>query len=480
MSDFSVDSAPPFAPLISVIIPTLDEAAAIAATIQSVRVHSPAYEIIVVDAGSTDETAPLAQSSGARVIACPQRQRAAQMNLGAAEARGEVLLFLHADTRLQPESLPAIRDALRDPRVVGGAFARRYESPSRVLAVTCWLASLRNRFVGWHLGDQAIFVRREVFQHCGGFAPVDVFEDLDFSRKLGRYGEVVTLQPPVVSAARRFSSDGPLLRTLKDFLLTCRYLARGSVPLVPRADLPESAPAKSWLSNHRKWIVLAVALLIFSSAAKHLFPLDVWITALAASLEGRGPAGALVFGLIYAVATVLFIPGSLLTITAGLIFGVGLGTLVAWSGAVLGSSLSFLIGRHLARGKIEAKTKSNEQFRAIDEAIGEQGWKIIGLLRLSPLIPFSISNYFYGITKVGFWPYVAASSLGMLPGTLLYVYLGAIGRAGFGSEAKQQSPLQWLFLAVGLLATIGVTIWVSRIAKAALRKTGAAGNEEAK
>ena len=196
------------------------------------------HEIIVVDAGSADATARLAENAGARVIESPRRQRAAQMNLGAASARGAVFLFLHADTRLGAGALMAIREALRDPRVVGGAFARRYDSASCVLAATCGLAAWRNRLVGWHLGDQAIFARCHVFQRCGPFAEVDRFEDLDLSRRIARCGRLVTLQPPVLSAARRFAKDGPLLRTAKDFLLTCRYLAVGLPPVIPPLAMP--------------------------------------------------------------------------------------------------------------------------------------------------------------------------------------------------------------------------------------------------
>jgi len=237
-------SAPtnPLSPFVSVIIPAWNEAAGIEATIKSVHCLFIAHEIIVVDAGSVDETVRIAESAGARVIESPRRQRATQMNLGAASARGEVFLFLHADTHLNPGALLAIRDALRDPHIVGGAFARRYDSSSRVLAATCWLAGLRNQLFGWHLGDQAIFARCHIFQRCGPFPAVDRFEDLEFSRMLGRRGQVVTLQPPVFSAARRFAKDGPLLRTAKDFFLTCRYLACGLAPVVPPPDLPVASP----------------------------------------------------------------------------------------------------------------------------------------------------------------------------------------------------------------------------------------------
>ncbi len=230
---------------------------------------------------------------------------------------------------------------------------------------------------------------------------------------------------------------------------------------------------KNWLGKYWKWLAILLGLVGLSIAASFL-PLGQWIESLSGTFENLGPFGVVVFALAYAAATVLFIPGSVLTIAAGVIFGVGLGTLAAWSGAVLGASLAFLGGRYLARSKIEEKTKGNEKFQAIDEAIGKQGWKIVGLLRLSPLIPFNVSNYFYGITKVDFWPYVLASAGGMLPGTLLYVYLGAAGKAGLGGGGKQHSPLEYTFFGVGLAATIGVTIWVSRIAKNALKKTGAA------
>jgi uncharacterized membrane protein YdjX (TVP38/TMEM64 family) len=225
------------------------------------------------------------------------------------------------------------------------------------------------------------------------------------------------------------------------------------------------------LSRYWKWIAFAVVVAL--SIGSQFVPLRAWITVLTNWVERLGPLGLVAFIGIYAIATVIFVPGSLLTISAGLIFGLGLGTLVAWLGAVLGSTLAFLIARYLARSKIEEKTRNNQKFKAIDEAIGKQGWKIIGLLRLSPLIPFNASNYFYGVTAIKFWPYVVASACGMLPGTLLYVYLGAAGKAGLGGE-RQHSPIEYIFFSLGLVATITVTIIVTRIAKKALRESGAA------
>jgi hypothetical protein len=146
------------------------------------------------------------------------------MNLGAGHAQGEILLFLHADTILAPSGLDIIERTLKNEQIVGGGFARRFDSRSVLLKCTCLLAEVRNRALGWFLGDQAIFVRRSVFLRLGGFRNMDRFEDLDFSRRLGRLGRLVTLRPPVTTSARRFEREGPFRRTVRDFLLTMRYL----------------------------------------------------------------------------------------------------------------------------------------------------------------------------------------------------------------------------------------------------------------
>ena len=228
----------------------------------------------------------------------------------------------------------------------------------------------------------------------------------------------------------------------------------------------------SWLAKYWKWIALAILLVTLSTAAAFL-PVKDWVAAFSDWVRTLGPVGVVVFIGAYALATVLFLPGWIFTVAAGLVYGVAGGTAVALAGAVIGSTLAFLCGRYLVRKRVEAATKGNEKFSAIDKAIGDQGWKIVGLLRLSPLIPFNLSNYFYGVTSVRFLPYVLASAVGMLPGTLLYAYLGGAGKAGLGGGGEQSS-LKWVFLGVGLVATIIVTIMVSRAAKKALAKTGAA------
>ncbi|MEM7479709.1 MAG: TVP38/TMEM64 family protein [Acidobacteriota bacterium] len=173
-----------------------------------------------------------------------------------------------------------------------------------------------------------------------------------------------------------------------------------------------------------------------------------------------GPA-VFVFG--YAVATVAFLPGWLLTVSAGAIFGLAFGTLWAFLGATLGASLSFLISRYLARGWVESKVAGWPRFKAIDKAIGKEGAKIVALLRLSPVFPFSLGNYALGLTNVKFVHYLIAC-FAMLPGTLLYVYYGKV----FGAVAEEKGALEWVLLGVGLLATLAVTVIITKKAKKAL------------
>ena len=213
--------------LISIIIPTFNEGDRLGATVESVRAQTVPFEIIVVDAGSSDDTVAVARAAGAVVIAGPRQQRAHQLNLGAKHATSNALLFLHADTLLPEGALDGLAQALRDRRVMGGAFVRRYASRSVLLRATCRLAHLRNRAIGWHLGDQAMFVRKSTFFQLGGFREVDSFEDLDFSRRLGRFGRLVTLSPAVTSSARRFTEAGTARRTWFDLALTARYLMGG-------------------------------------------------------------------------------------------------------------------------------------------------------------------------------------------------------------------------------------------------------------
>jgi uncharacterized membrane protein YdjX (TVP38/TMEM64 family) len=225
-------------------------------------------------------------------------------------------------------------------------------------------------------------------------------------------------------------------------------------------------------SSILKWVALAVVLLSLFASAR-LLPVDQWLKEFNEWVSHLGPWGIVIFIGAYVLATVLLLPGSILTVGAGFIFGLGWGLFSVSIGSTLGAALAFLIARFVAREKIEAMARENENFRRIDKAIGAQGAKLILLLRLSPLIPFNLSNYFYGLTAVKFWPYVLASWIGMLPGTLLYVYLGTAGKAGLQAATGTgagRSSLEWAFLCIGLAATVAVTIWVTKIARNALQK----------
>lgn len=209
-------------------------------------------------------------------------------------------------------------------------------------------------------------------------------------------------------------------------------------------------------------------------AASRILPLEQWLAQFNDWVAGLGTIGMIVYGLFYIVATVLFVPGAITTIGSGFLFGLWWGTLVVNISATIGAALAFLIARYIARDWVHAKAEQNAKFNAIDKAIGKQGGKIVGLLRLSPALPFSLSNYLYGLTAVKFWSYVIATWLGTLPGTMMYVYFGAIGKAGLNAATDgttANSPAQTAFLIVGLIATVAVTILITRVAQKALKET---------
>jgi uncharacterized membrane protein YdjX (TVP38/TMEM64 family) len=232
----------------------------------------------------------------------------------------------------------------------------------------------------------------------------------------------------------------------------------------------ETARLKTASGRVAELIVIIIALFL----AMRFLPVQQWLRSFNDWVRQMGVAGIFIFIGVYAIATVLLAPGAILTIGAGFAFGLWKGFLAVSAGATLGASLAFLVARFIARDKVEAIAKRNEKFRKIDNAISKQGAKLVFLLRLSPVIPFNLSNYFYGLTGVKFWPYVLASWLGMMPGTFLYVYIGTAGRAAVsaaaGGEAMKHGCQYWAFLSVGLAATIAATIWVTKIARDALKE----------
>ena len=217
---------------------------------------------------------------------------------------------------------------------------------------------------------------------------------------------------------------------------------------------------------------LALVALVFAgrTAGAHFSAFASWV-------QGQGALGAALFVLAYAAAVVAFVPASILTLAAGAIFGVPRGTLYVLVAATLGAALAFLVSRYLARGLVERKLAGDPRLAAIDRAVGAEGRRIVFLLRLSPAFPFSLLNYALGLTRVRFADYVLAS-VGMLPGTLLYVYSGKLAGdvaslAGGASVAKGAG--YYTLLGVGLLATLAVTVTVTRIARRALSQATAIG-----
>ena len=220
------------------------------------------------------------------------------------------------------------------------------------------------------------------------------------------------------------------------------------------------------MKSHARPILLAVVVAALFAAA-WLLPVAEWVRLFQSWVAGKGAWGPILYGAVYVVAALLLVPGLVLTLGAGVLFGVVRGSVIVTLAANTAAALAFLIARYLARAHVEALARRNAKFAAVDAAIRERGWKVVLLLRLSPVVPFSLSNYLYGLTSVGFVPYVAASFIGMLPATVLYVYLGAAGGAvGQG----RRTPAEWTLFVIGLLATAAATWMVGRAARRALSR----------
>lgn len=226
---------------------------------------------------------------------------------------------------------------------------------------------------------------------------------------------------------------------------------------------PSLPPAKHRGVAWGKWVFAAAAVAgVIFLFAKY----DVrWLLREALDvIAGLGPWGPVLFILVYVVAAVFFVPGSALTLGAGALFGVMWGSIYVSVGATLGATAAFLVGRYVARDWVGRKIEGNAKFAAIDRAVADEGWKIVGLTRLSPVFPFTLLNYAFGLTRVKLRDYVLASWIGMMPGTVMYVYIGSLARAA----GEKKSPAEWALYGVGLVATIFVTVFVTRIARRAL------------
>ena len=217
-------------------------------------------------------------------------------------------------------------------------------------------------------------------------------------------------------------------------------------------------------------MVLAVLILAALIAAATFFDLQQIFRDTLAWISGLGVIAPVIFIVIYILACVLLLPGSILTLGAGIVFGVVKGSIVVSVGSTLGATCAFLVGRYFARGWVSEKIGRNEKFNAIDDAVAREGWKIVLLTRLSPVFPFNLLNYGFGLTKIGLKHYILASWTGMIPGTILYVYIGSLAGdlASLGTGNRTRTIGEWILYGVGLLATLAVTVFVTRLAKRSL------------
>jgi uncharacterized membrane protein YdjX (TVP38/TMEM64 family) len=219
------------------------------------------------------------------------------------------------------------------------------------------------------------------------------------------------------------------------------------------------------MRRHLKWLVALVligtviGIAAFTDARALLQAALEWIL-------GLGWRGYVIFVALYVAACIFFVPGSILTLGAGALFGPVIGSMLVSVAATLGATAAFLVGRYLARDWVAQRIARHATFKAIDRAVAEEGWKIVGLTRLSPVFPFNLLNYAFGLTQVSLRDYILASWIGMMPGTVMYVYIGSL--AGAAAGVHERTTLEWALYGIGLVATVIVSILITRIAQRAL------------
>jgi len=213
---------------ISIIIPTLNEAANIESALARLQpLRARGHEVIVADGGGDDGTAKLVQPWADRVIESA-RGRAHQMNAGARVARGDVLLFLHADTRLPDDADRLILDGLAQSNPAWGRFDIHIEGRHPLLRVVAWFMNARSRLTSVCTGDQSIFVRRDLFLRVGGYPPIDLMEDIALSKLLRRHSRLLRITVPVATSARRWEAGGVWRTVVLMWWLRLRYFLGAS------------------------------------------------------------------------------------------------------------------------------------------------------------------------------------------------------------------------------------------------------------
>ena len=224
---------------------------------------------------------------------------------------------------------------------------------------------------------------------------------------------------------------------------------------------------------NRWWKLIALVVLVaaLGVAAKYL-GIQQTIQKVLQWIHDLGPAAPVAYIVFYAVSCVFAIPGSLLTLAGGFLFGIGRGAIYVSIGATLGATLAFLVGRYFLRSWLVEKIGNDLRFQALDEAVAREGWKMVLLVRLCPIFPFPVTNYGFGITRVTIKEYVLASWIGMLPAMVVLVYIGSLASslANLGAGGRARTPLEWTLYGIGLVMAVVVTIYITRVAKRALEE----------
>ena len=267
----------------------------------------------------------------------------------------------------------------------------------------------------------------------------------------------------------RVEQSTPILLNVGACALSHREVAKTLIRLRSAATRgrDEAMSKSGGNSKQRVWIGAGVLLLAALIAAWFALPVKEWIETFQEWIKGLGAWGVLAFAAVYIVAVVLLVPASALTVAAGSVFGAWGFPLVVVA-ATIGAGLAFLIARYLAKARVKKFVDKRPKLKAVDQAVAEDGWKIVGLLRLSPLVPFGLQNYLFGITEIGFYPYLGTTFVGIMPGSLLYVLLGTLGHDDGGNGAVWK----WSFFGVGIVATAITGVIITRKAKAKLAESG--------
>lgn len=230
--------------------------------------------------------------------------------------------------------------------------------------------------------------------------------------------------------------------------------------------------------NRKIWLLAIIVAVVI--IAVWFLPISHWLKFLQSWIESLGALAPIVYVLVYVATTLLLIPGSLLTLGAGGIFGFWRGFAVVFVGANLGALCAFWLTRTFLRQRVAQWAAGNVKFAALDRAIGREGFKMVLLSRLSPVFPFTLLNYFLGLTTVRTGSYVLANLIGMLPGTFLYVYLGVTARDALGASSGGIGKWQLALRIVGLLATVAVVVLITRTSKRAMAQAEQGNVEETK